>query len=148
MLATTLLGRDAGDLTAYFGPGVYVLGDRDVVVYAGKAKRLITRLYTHRAVLERYRRTGQKKDFLTRVIPFTQAVGCPCREDELDKLERELIALYRPKYNTNLVPKISLAQSGFDISKIKITFGSLVNPTGLRRLCAAAAPEQPRLRRL
>lgn len=105
---------DFVDFSALLGPGVYALVVRGEVVYVGKAKRLLSRFYAHRTS---GRRTASRSVFRDKPIYFTHIWACPCKEVDLDRVEREMISRYRPKENTNLLPKdrtLTLESSGFN----------------------------------
>lgn len=91
------------DISPVLKAGVYALCAKGVVIYVGKAKNLYSRIYTHRSNWSRAR-SGKKipswmpvKGFL-----FDEVFIRPCRLEELDALEAEMINAYKPKYNTNL----------------------------------------------
>lgn len=83
---------------ATLGSGVYLLVHKGDVVYVGKSNHLLRRWYEHRSAyyLSRQKRAQrpQKKAMLFDDIHYQ-----PCGLKELDALERELIAKYRPRYN-------------------------------------------------
>ena len=80
--------------------GVYALVHRGVVVYIGKSKGMLTRIYTHRSMWGK-----AKPSWLSvRGILFDEVFVRPCTLDVIDELEREMIAIYRPKFNTKLKP--------------------------------------------
>lgn len=62
-------------------PIVYLLLDKDEVVYVGQSKVGLSRPYSHRDKM------------------FTDIAFIKCNEDELDDKETELIKKYKPKYN-------------------------------------------------
>lgn len=113
-------GSDFSDVTALLGPGVYVLTRFGRVVYVGQSRKLLTRLYSHKNVLERHlkgkpllRRWGQK---LPQVIHFDAVWIRPCKIEELAALEAHYISRWLPQYN-RAVPKgaklaIDLAELG------------------------------------
>lgn len=91
--------------------GVYALVHRREVVYVGKSKTMLVRIYSHRNVAAD-KRKGKNKEFPSwypvKGIVFDDVFVRPCPPEELDRLEREMIAKYRPKYNQLLVPKQAL----------------------------------------
>src|SRR6266702_42664 len=99
------------------GSGVYALCFASEVVYVGKAKRLLTRIYSHRSAWER-KRKGVRLPPNVKVIPFSSFFVRPCDESDMDRLEREMIAKYKPKHNEMLIPKrrLTLAEIGFVIA--------------------------------
>ena len=106
--------KRGGDI---LGAGVYALIYAEDVVYVGKAKKLLTRIYSHRNVWERHKK-GVKLPTNVRPILFSDFWFWCCGEFDLDRLEREKIAQYRPKHNTLLKPKVSL--SGFVVNGVII----------------------------
>jgi excinuclease UvrABC nuclease subunit len=83
---------------ATLSAGVYLLVHKGDVVYVGKSNHLLRRWYEHRSAyyLSRQKRMQrpQKKAMLFDDIHYQS-----CGLKELDALERELIAKYRPRYN-------------------------------------------------
>lgn len=78
--------------------GVYALVYQGVVVYIGKSKTMLIRIYTHRA------QRGKKEFPFSQVkgIAFDEVFVRPCPIDKLDALEYDMINLYKPRYNTQL----------------------------------------------
>lgn len=87
------------------GAGVYMLVRNGVVIYVGKTRELWARVYAHRNVA---RRAAKGKAipswFPIKGFVFDQVLVRPCALEGLDVLEREMIALYRPKFNQSLKP--------------------------------------------
>lgn len=83
-------------------PGIYALCYRGAVVYVGKAKILLTRIYSHRNSWGKERRGQKLPDWLSRAILFDEVHVFPCRIDQLDEREREFIDRYNPRYNRRL----------------------------------------------
>lgn len=86
--------------------GVYLLKHRGEIVYVGKAKCFLSRIYSHKSMWSKVRK-GEKipswvKDMCKGVI-FDGVYLRPCAPEIADKLERELIALLKPKHNTQHV---------------------------------------------
>lgn len=103
------------DVSALLGPGIYALVVKGEIIYVGKAKKLLQRIYTHRSNYKRYRAGGGPT--WGKAIYFTHVWIHPCKESDLDRIERAMIAKYLPKENVLLIPKpgrISLEKSGFD----------------------------------
>lgn len=83
--------------------GVYALLYRREVVYIGKAKRMLTRVYSHLHIWGQKRKGGKSPTWSAiDGIYFDQVFIRPCHPDEVDRVERELIALYKPRLNTKL----------------------------------------------
>lgn len=94
------------DCSSMMQGGVYVLVHRREIVYIGKAKSFLSRIYTHRSVWSRTRKGDKLVKWLTVPgIMFDQIYLRPCRPDLVDELERSLIAKHNPKYNTALRTK-------------------------------------------
>jgi len=95
------------DVSEVLASGVYALLSRGTVVYIGKSKCMLARVYAHR---NRYANRRRGKDvpwWLEASIPaiaFDQIMVLPCSLDRLDRLEKEMIERYRPKYNERLKP--------------------------------------------
>lgn len=103
--------------------GVYVLLAKGKVVYVGKSKAMLARLYTHR---QNYisRRRGKTPEWLTAVkgIFFDEIHIRHCPVDQLDALEREMIDRYRPIINKLLVPEdVIQAEIGINIAGVVLT---------------------------
>lgn len=78
--------------------GVYALVHHGVIVYIGKSKTMIARIYTHRA------QWGKKSMpwLPVKGILFDEVFVRPCPLHLLDSLEYDMINLYKPKFNTQL----------------------------------------------
>jgi excinuclease UvrABC nuclease subunit len=91
--------------------GVYALVHRREVVYVGRSKTMLVRIYSHRNIAADKRR-GKNKEFPSwypiKGIVFDDVWIRPCPTEDLDRVEREMIAKYRPKYNQLLVPKVAM----------------------------------------
>ena len=124
---------DHANVTGMFGPGVYALCHGETIVYVGKAVVLIKRLYTHHNTLSRLRK-GQQPLKGAKAIYFNQVMIWPCRKGDLDRLEREMIARYRPRRNALLKPegKVSLEAVGFDLTRLRT--GVAATPMFRRRV--------------
>lgn len=78
--------------------GVYALLWRGQVVYIGKSKSMLIRIYTHRS-----NSRGKVPSWLpVKGITFDDVHIRPCHVDLLDELEYEMINLFKPRYNTQL----------------------------------------------
>lgn len=87
------------DVSVMLKPGIYALVKNGVVVYIGQAKRPLTRIEAHRSLWGRKTAPGWLP---IKAILFDEAHVLPCRVEDLDRLERALIELYKPKYNVKL----------------------------------------------
>ena len=87
--------------------GVYALTLRGEVIYVGQTKTLLERLWRHwhnRNKVFR-REAGWSK---VKGIPFDGLWVRPVPIADLDSVEREMIAKYRPRHNDRLVPKVEI----------------------------------------
>jgi len=76
--------------------GIYFLyGEKDELLYIGKSTNLKKRLYAH------FKRTGGSK-FKYMDIPLKNFSVLFAEEEELDKLERQMILKYLPPFNKSL----------------------------------------------
>jgi excinuclease UvrABC nuclease subunit len=124
------------DATAILRCGVYALGHKGVIVYIGKSKTMLGRIYTHRA------QWGRKS------VPWLNVKGmvfdavhiCPCHPDKVDQLEYDMIDLYKPKFNTLLKhtgrqsAEFTLKINGHDITFNRKTQSPPTHPKLERRI--------------
>lgn len=112
------------NLPNVLSPGCYALCYQGKVVYIGKAKALIVRIYTHYNNMIRVRK-GHKPLPGTKPIIFDHIRIFPCALTDLDALERAMINRHRPKFNERLVQpllgKMTLAQVGFRFEKMGLS---------------------------
>jgi hypothetical protein len=89
------------DASAMLQGGVYALCHRGIVVYVGKSKVMLGRVYTHRTA---WGRKSQKAIGLkpTKGILFDSVFIRPCPSADIDDLEYRMINLYKPRYNSLL----------------------------------------------
>ena len=119
--------KRGGDL---LGAGVYALLYAEEVIYIGKATKLVTRIYSHRNVWERFKK-GIKLPPNVRPMLFSDFHYWPCQEFALDKLERELIAKYMPKHNRLLKPSVAL--TGLVVNGVVLGMASSAHPADFVR---------------
>lgn len=103
---------------AILGSGVYALVFYGEIVYVGQAKRLLHRIYQHKNAWERARQGMIPPKSRARAIRFNGVMILPVKEVDLDRVEKEMIARYRPRHNRQNVPKgkSGLVDVGFDWS--------------------------------
>jgi len=109
--------------------GVYALIWGGKVVYIGKSRRMLVRIYTHR---NNWGKNHKKWTGLnwTKVkgILFDDVHIMPCRLEVLDQLEEEMIKLYRPKYNVHLKgptePVMVTEPFALQIGGVSLTLGA------------------------
>ena len=99
--------------------GVYALVHQGIVVYIGKSKSMLIRIYTHRS---QYGRSKTMPSwFPVKGILFDEVFIRPAPLHILDSLEADLINLYKPRHNTQLKTKakstapVTLTHNGVDI---------------------------------
>lgn len=92
------------DASEILRSGVYILVHRGVVIYVGKSKAMLARIYTHRNLWASKRRGKGDVPWWMPIpgIHFDEVHIRPCALADLDRLERDMIELYKPKYNTRL----------------------------------------------
>ncbi|MDE2022102.1 MAG: GIY-YIG nuclease family protein [Patescibacteria group bacterium] len=91
------------DVTTLLRSGIYILVRRGVVIYVGKSKSLYSRIYTHKHFANRGAKGKPLPSWLpVKGIQFDEVHIRYCHIDDLDRLEAEMINLYKPHYNTNL----------------------------------------------
>ena len=89
------------DVTVALRPGVYALVRGGVVVYVGQGRRPSARIEAHRSNWGRKALPAWMPASLRGVL-FDEAWVMPCRLEDLDRLERAMIELYKPRYNIQL----------------------------------------------
>ena len=80
--------------------GVYAIVPSGNVVYVGKAKVMLGRVYSHRVAWGKKRPPEGRKP--EKGILFDAIWVRPCEPAKLDELEYAMINLYKPRYNTLL----------------------------------------------
>lgn len=90
----------AVDVSAILKPAVYVLVRDGAVVFVGSARKDVgSKIEAHRS------NWGHKHlPFAPRGILFDQAYLVPCRPDQLNEIEADLIEMYKPRFNSKLKP--------------------------------------------
>lgn len=81
--------------------GVYALAREGAVVYVGQSKKMLSRIAAHRSNWGR-KSTPSWMPASCRGILFDQVFIRPCRVEELNALEVEMINLYKPRYNIKI----------------------------------------------
>jgi excinuclease UvrABC nuclease subunit len=89
------------NVSAILRCGVYALVREGTVVYIGQSKKMLARVEAHRSNWGRKSVPAWMPQSL-RGILFDEVHVMPCRVEDLDKLERALIDLYKPRYNIKL----------------------------------------------
>lgn len=95
------------DCDSLLRSGIYLLTLRGQVIYVGQTKCLLERLWRHwhnrNKVIRR--QPGWSK---VKGVPFDGLQIMPVPVENLDRMEREMIAKFRPRYNDRLVPKVEI----------------------------------------
>jgi hypothetical protein len=110
------------DISPILRCGVYALCKRGVVIYVGKSKSLYSRIYTHKHFANRGAKGRPIPDWLPiKGIQFDEVFIRPCLIDDLDRLEREMINLYKPRYNQSLKNNLRVAiPSTFSVGGVQL----------------------------
>lgn len=95
------------DISDCLRGGVYVLLSHGTVVYVGKSKAMLVRIYSHRA-LARKRAPAWLK---VRGVVFDQVLVQPCHPDRVDDLEQALIRRHSPRYNIQHNPALAVPRA-------------------------------------
>lgn len=107
--------------------GVYALVYHGEVIYVGKAKKMLNRLTAHLSLYAAKRKRPVPDWLSIQGIYYDEVWVRPCHPDRVDALEREMIALYRPRKNIYLVP------SGPITAPFSIRVGNVVLPFNTQR---------------
>lgn len=88
------------NVSAILRCGIYALVREGAIVYIGQSKKPLGRIAAHRS---QWGRKSQAPAWLPiKGILFDEIHVLPCRVEDLDRLERALIDLYKPRYNVKL----------------------------------------------
>lgn len=115
--------------------GVYALAKEGVVIYVGQSKKMLARIAAHRSNWGR-KSTPAWMPTSCRGMLFDQIFIRPCRVEDLDRLEAEMINLYKPRYNVRIKTSHPIS------SPFNITIGGFVIPCNAR---PAHAPFERRI---
>jgi hypothetical protein len=86
-----MLDLQASDASVLLGPGIYILGYDDEIVWVGQSKRLIVRITDH--VTMKGHSKGQP------VFPFDSIYILPVDYADLLTVEAHLVLKFNPRYN-------------------------------------------------
>lgn len=89
------------EVTPILKPSVYALLRDGVVVYIGQSKKPLARIEAHRSNWGR-KATPSWMPASLRGVLFDQVYVLPTRVEDLDRLEKAMIELYKPRYNIRL----------------------------------------------
>jgi hypothetical protein len=82
-------------------PAVYALLRDSVVVYVGQSKKPLSRIEAHRSNWGR-KSTPAWMPASLRGVLFDQVYILPTLVEDLDRVEKAMIELYKPRYNIKL----------------------------------------------
>lgn len=116
------------DVSAVLRQVVYILLHQGTVIYVGKAKVGLGRLYSHRVAWGSKSRKPRTGAIPAKGMLFDQIMVRPCMSVEVDALEAEMIARYRPRYNTQLKSSIPPELSGL-VARIVAQRSMVLTPT-------------------
>jgi len=111
--------------TSALSGGVYVLVHKGKVVYIGKSKCMLVRIYAHRSLNKRHPGSDVPKWLQVKGIAFDEIHIRPCALSDVDRIEQEMITRYKPKYNVNHVHPMIKAPIPLRIHGVDI----VINPT-------------------
>ena len=86
--------------------GIYALAIKGKVIYIGKSKCMLVRIYSHRNA--KSKKGSLPSWFPVKGIAFDEVHVQPCHPDRLDKLEFDMINLYKPRLNINLKNNLTI----------------------------------------
>lgn len=86
------------NVSAILRCGIYALVRDGAVVYVGQSKKMLARVSAHKSNWGR-KATPTWMPASLRGVLFDEVHVLPCRVEDLDRIERALIDLYKPKYN-------------------------------------------------
>lgn len=89
------------NVSAILSAGVYALVRDGVVVYVGQSKRMLSRVAAHKSNWGR-KSTPSWMPVSIRGVLFDSVFVLPCRIEDLDRIEAEIIQLYKPRYNIKI----------------------------------------------
>lgn len=93
------------DISPTIRAGVYILVHLGQVVYVGKSKCMLNRIYQHRSLWGSKSRKRKVPNFVpVSGIPFNEVHVKICKLEDLDYIEQSLIKKYKPKYNIKHKP--------------------------------------------
>lgn len=107
------------DVSLMLRPGVYLLLYRGAVVYVGKSKSMLGRIYAHKNLWAEGRKKAAPAWLPIKGVLFDQILIRPCALEDLDALEQEMIARYKPRLNTQHVKVQGTLPKGFVASMLK-----------------------------
>lgn len=123
------------DVSLLLRAGVYALCKRGVVIYVGKSKSLYSRIYTHKHFANRGAKGRKIPDWLpVKGIQFDEVFIRPCVLEDLDKLEYEMVNLYKPRYNQSLKNNLKAPLTTIFVAGVQLNLSAPPRPQVERRL--------------
>lgn len=89
------------DVSVMLKPAVYALLRDGVVVYVGQSKKPLSRIEAHRSNWGRKSTPAWMPPSLKGIL-FDSVHVLPTRIEDLDRVEKAMIELYKPRYNIKL----------------------------------------------
>lgn len=122
------------EVTPILRAGVYALVRDGVVVYVGQGKKMVARIEAHRSNWGRKSMPAWMPASLRGVL-FDQVYVLPCRVEDLDRIERAMIDLYKPKYNIKLKSPTPLTTQpiSFNINGVNVPLNHTPTPRPFER---------------
>lgn len=119
------------DITHSLKCGVYALAYQGRIIYVGKSKSMLGRIYSHRTAKNK---KNLPSWFPIKGLTFDEVHVHPCHPDRVDELEYKLVNQYKPRYNTQLKNNIPINQP----------FNLTINGLAIT-LCAPQRPSHPEI---
>lgn len=108
--------------------GIYALLSKGKVIYIGKSKCMLVRIYSHRNA--KSKKGALPSWFPIRGITFDEVHVRHCHPDAIDRLEFDMINLYKPKLNTNLKNNLKInVPHTLKVGNIELLIASGTHPT-------------------
>lgn len=108
--------------------GIYALAREGVVVYVGQSKKMLARIAAHRSNWGR-KSTPAWMPTSCRGLLFDQIFIRPCRVEDLDALEAQIINLYKPRYNVRIkTPHPIASEFAVQVGEFTIPFNRPTPP--------------------
>lgn len=125
------------DVSTILRAGVYALCAKGKVLYVGKSRAMLGRIYTHRNLWLSKRKGRKIPEWLTPVkgIHFDEVHIRPCMLEDLDTLECQMIDKYKPKLNELLKTQEKItAPISVVINGVALTLNETIGASVIRRV--------------
>lgn len=129
------------DMSELLLPAVYALLHYGKVVYIGQSKKPLGRIHNHKALWAKKKAPWLKGSSASiRGVLFDEFWVRPCRVEELDQIEGDMILKYKPRHNiqggkyTTIPPEMQNIVARIVLSKgaVKATVKQVREETGSR----------------